>query len=51
MGLFRRDRHPLDHKPDPMAGFRIDHEYLPIEVKKQIQGRVRRLDHLMGLSQ
>ena len=43
--LLRRDRHPCHYKPDPMAALRVHHENLPVEVEKDIEGRVTRFCH------
>ena len=38
--LLRRHRHPRHDEPDPVATLRVDHENLPVEVEKHIEGRV-----------
>jgi hypothetical protein len=43
--LLRRDGHPRDDEPDPTATLRVQHENLPVEIKKHIEGRVTWLRH------
>jgi hypothetical protein len=45
MRFRRRHRHARHDEPDPVATLRIHHENLPVEIEKDIEGRVARFRH------
>ena len=45
MWPLRRWWNPHDDKANPVAPLRIDHENLPVEIEKQIEGRILAFAH------
>jgi len=43
--LLPRHRHLRHDEPDPVAALGVNHENLPVEIEKHIEGRVARLRH------
>ena len=45
VGLFLRHRHARHDESDPVTPLGVHHENLPVEVEKDIEGRVTRVYH------